>query len=146
MAQSASLHDTNFELDGNFGELGRLVESVDQFCQAAGLDADAAFELNLALEELFANAVRHGGCEGMKNAVEVRLRLAEHGGVAVEFRDRGAPFDPTSVAEPDLAASAARISTPRAGWSRAETRSRPPPESSSSLSGRRRPARGCAGD
>jgi serine/threonine-protein kinase RsbW len=102
--QSAILSDTDFELDGNLRELGRLVEHIDQFCQAAGLDGDAAFELNLVLEELFTNAVRHGGCEGMKNAVEVRLSLLEDGGVAVAFRDRGAPFDPTCAAPPDVTA------------------------------------------
>ncbi len=104
MAQSASLNHTSFELDGNLGELGRLVQQVDRFCLSAGLDRDAAFELNLVLEELFTNAVRHGGCEGMKPAAYVRLGLLERGGVAVEFRDRGAPFDPTSAAEPDVTA------------------------------------------
>ena len=50
MAQSAILNHTAFELDGRLSELGRLVESVEQFCRAAGLDDEAAFELNLALE------------------------------------------------------------------------------------------------
>jgi serine/threonine-protein kinase RsbW len=104
VAQSAILNDTEFELDGSLSELGRLVEQVDRFCQAAGLDGEAAFELNLVLEELFTNAVRHGGCEGMKNAVHVRFRLIENGGVSVQFRDRGVPFDPTLAARPDLAA------------------------------------------
>lgn len=104
MTQSAILSHTDFELDGNLEELGRLVEHVDQFCQAAGLDDAAAFELNLVLEELFTNAVRHGGCAGVEAAVRVRLSRRERGGVAVEFRDRGTPFDPTTVAGPDLGA------------------------------------------
>jgi anti-sigma regulatory factor (Ser/Thr protein kinase) len=77
---------------------------VDQFCQTQGMDTEATFDLILVLEELFTNAVRHGGCEGMKSAVHVRLRLLEDRGVAVEYRDRGAPFDPTSAPEPDLKA------------------------------------------
>jgi len=108
MSQSAILDHTHFELDGNLGELGRLVGHVDQFCRAANLDGDAGFELNLVLEELFVNAVRHGGCAGLKSAVQVRLTLLDCGGVGVEFQDRGAPFDPTSVAEPDLAAPLSR--------------------------------------
>jgi serine/threonine-protein kinase RsbW len=104
MAQSANLSDTEFELDGNLEELGRLWECVDQFCQAQGLDTETTFDLILVLEELFTNAVRHGGCGGMTNAVHVHLRLLENGGMAVEYRDRGVPFDPTSAPEPDLAA------------------------------------------
>lgn len=104
MAQSAILSDTAFELDGELRELQRLVEHVDHFCRAEGLDSEASFELNLVLEELFTNAVRHGGCAGMKNAVAVRLEAGENGAVAVEFRDHGRPFDPTSAAAPDLLA------------------------------------------
>jgi anti-sigma regulatory factor (Ser/Thr protein kinase) len=70
-----------------------------------------ALDLNLALEELFTNAVRHGGCEGMEEAVEVRLRAALDG-VRVEFRDRGRPFDPAMVPAPDLRAP---LETRRAG-------------------------------
>jgi len=102
VAQSAILSETAFELDGDLRELSRLAERVDRFCRSEGLDEDAAFELNLVLEELFSNAVRHGGCEHVKNAVAVRLRPAGGGDVEVEFRDRGAPFDPTALPRPDL--------------------------------------------
>ena len=115
MAQSAILSDTAFELDGYLSELGRLVEQVDRFCQAEDLDGDAAFELNLVLEELFTNVVRHGGCEGMKNAVAVRLQTVDEGEVSVVFRDRGTPFDPTSAAPPDIAASLAEREPGRTG-------------------------------
>src|SRR5689334_17186847 len=59
------------------------------------------FDLNLALEELFMNVVRHGGCDQSPAAVRVRLELAD-GAVDVEFADRGAPFDPANAPEPDL--------------------------------------------
>ena len=103
MTKSAVLSDTDFELDGDLGELGLLVEQVNRFCRAAGLDDEAAFELNLVLEELFTNTVRHGGCSGVRHAVWVQLKLLEHGGVAVDYRDCGVPFDPTSAAVPELA-------------------------------------------
>lgn len=69
---------------------------MEEFCAANALDGEAAFQLNLALEELFVNAVRHGGCDGMADAVHVRLR-PDGGGVQVEFRDRGRAFDPTGA-------------------------------------------------
>ncbi len=52
--------------------------------------------MNLALEELFVNAVTHGGCEGMQNAVRIRMECFP-GGVRTEFADRGRPFDSTLV-------------------------------------------------
>ena len=75
-----------------------------QFCAGNFLDREAEFQLNLILEELFVNAVRHGGCEGVPDAARVSLR-AEAEGVEVEFRDRGRPFDPTGVPAADLLAS-----------------------------------------
>ena len=55
--------------------------------------------MNLALEELFVNSVRHGGCEGLENSTRVRMGC-EGGVVAVEFNDRGRPFDLTRAPEP----------------------------------------------
>ena len=74
----------------------RLTARVEEFCAANALDGEAAFQLNLALEELFVNSVRHGGCDGMADALHVRLR-PDGGGVQVEFRDRGRAFDPTGA-------------------------------------------------
>ncbi len=89
-------HEADFSLNGNLSELERLAAEVTRFCRESSLDEDAEFHLNLVLEELFVNTVRHGGCEGMQNSARVRL-LAAAGGVEVEFADRGLPFDPTAV-------------------------------------------------
>lgn len=83
-------------MNGNLSELARLAAGVAHFCAANSLDDEAEFQLNLVLEELFVNTLRHGGCEGVANAAHVRLRC-EADGVEVEFRDRGRPFDPTTA-------------------------------------------------
>ena len=103
MSQSAILSEAEFRLDGDLAELPRLAAEVARFCRAGSVDDSIEFNLNLVLEELFANAVAHGGCKGMKNAVAVRL-AREDGGIAVEFSDRGVAFDPAGVPPPDLAA------------------------------------------
>jgi anti-sigma regulatory factor (Ser/Thr protein kinase) len=87
-------YEADISLNGNLSELERLAAEISRFCRENALDADAEFNLNLALEELFVNTVRHGGCNGVENSVRVRL-LAGDGGVRVEFADRGQPFDPT---------------------------------------------------
>jgi len=89
-------YEADFSLNGNLSELERLAAEISRFCRENILDDEAEFQLNLALEELFVNTVRHGGCEGAENSVRIHL-LAAPDGVEVEFADRGRPFDPTTV-------------------------------------------------
>ena len=96
-----SMNGTELSFSGNLAEVERLAEEVEWFCQENGLADEVKFDLNLALEELFVNAVRHGGCEGIPDAVRVRLERRKDG-VRAEFSDRGPEFDPTSAPEPDL--------------------------------------------
>jgi len=88
-------------LDGKPGELSRLAAGVSHFCAEHALGEQAEFDLNLVLEELFTNAVQHGGCEGMSAAVRIELKSLSEG-VFIEIADRGKPFDPTTTATPDL--------------------------------------------
>lgn len=97
----AVLSDVELTLNGELSELTRLAATVEDFCRERGLDAGIEFDLNLALEELFVNALRHGGCEGMEQAIQIRLQAASDG-VRVEFCDRGPAFDPMLVPPPDL--------------------------------------------
>lgn len=90
-----------FALNGSLTELPRLVAEIERFCGEHSLSDEVAFDLNLALEELFTNALRHGGCEGLADAVRIRLER-DSGGVLVEFCDRGPAFDPVSAPQPDL--------------------------------------------
>ena len=99
----AILAKAQIALDGALRELERLAAETARFCREHSLPSEVEFELTLALEELFVNAVRHGGCEGMDNAVRIRLQLTRRG-VCVEFCDRGRPFDPAAAPAPDLAA------------------------------------------
>lgn len=101
MPQSAILTDPAINLDGNLKELDRLAAWLSRYCSDAGLGDDIQFRLNLALEELFTNAVRHGGCDGMPDAAAIRLRR-DAGEVQVEYSDRGRPFDPAEAPAPDL--------------------------------------------
>ena len=93
-------YETDFFLNGNLSELERLAAEVSRFCAAHSLGGEVEFDLNLVLEELFVNTVRHGGCEGIESSSRVRLRYDS--AVEVEFYDRGRPFDPTLVPPADI--------------------------------------------
>ena len=88
-------------MNGDLHQLQQLTSGVEEFCAHTPRPEGAAFQLNLVLEELFVNALRHGGCEGLENAVRIQLRALPDG-IRVIFRDRGAPFDPTTAAPADL--------------------------------------------
>ena len=100
----AILTDTVLVLDGRLGELGRMVAEVAGFCRDHGLAEEVEFDLDLALEELFTNSLRHGGCEGIAGAVRICLHRAPDG-VWVEYADRGRPFDPLTAPSPDVDAA-----------------------------------------
>ena len=101
MPQSTNLTQVELSLAGDLKELERLAVWIRQFCELHSLGEDVDFRLNLALEELFTNAVRHGGCQGMADATSIRLQ-PEVGGIWVEYADRGRPFDPADAPPPDL--------------------------------------------
>ena len=103
MPQSGILTETEFALDGRLGELDRLADETARFCREHALSEDVMFDLNLALEELFTNSVRHGGCAGMENAVLVRIENRPDG-VNAHFSDRGVPFNPLSAPVPNIEA------------------------------------------
>jgi anti-sigma regulatory factor (Ser/Thr protein kinase) len=59
---------------------------------ALGLGADTEYAINLCLEELFLNAVKHGRA----NHASISI-WTEPDGVRVEFVDDGGPFDPSTA-------------------------------------------------
>ncbi|MGH7731097.1 MAG: ATP-binding protein [Candidatus Eiseniibacteriota bacterium] len=78
--------------------LPALVAFVREFFTARGIDADRAFDVDLVLEELFTNMVRHarGG------APEIEVGLEDDGAaLTLRLRDEGAePWDPPASPAP----------------------------------------------
>jgi anti-sigma regulatory factor (Ser/Thr protein kinase) len=80
--------------------LPALVAFVREFFASAGLDPDRAFDLDLVLEELFTNMVRHA--RGGRPEIEVSLGHRD-GLVTLRLRDEDVePWDPDSLPPPDL--------------------------------------------
>jgi anti-sigma regulatory factor (Ser/Thr protein kinase) len=68
--------------------------SIEQFCQAAGLDEPATQEVGLVVNEALANVIRHayGGAKDKP----VRITAVRQGqGVQITIRDWGSGFDPS---------------------------------------------------
>ncbi len=86
---------------GRFESLTRIVDFVTAAAQRAGLDARAVQAVQLAADEAASNIIEHAyGGEG-RGEIECTCRV-ESDGLTMTLADRGVPFDPDSVPEPDL--------------------------------------------
>ena len=74
-------------------ELRRAREFLERFCEGAGIERGAGLKLNLVVEELFLNTVKHGHRGGSDAPVWITLS-AQGGKVRVAYEDRAAPFNP----------------------------------------------------
>ena len=92
---------TALRLRNQIEELGRLEAWLREFSEHHGVDERDFLTLNLVLEELFANVVRHGHDDDDEHEVEIRLSVVDLD-VHIEVEDDGREFNPLEVAPPDL--------------------------------------------
>jgi anti-sigma regulatory factor (Ser/Thr protein kinase) len=88
---------------GKLESLPQLHEAVARFCGSHDVRPDVAFKIDLALEEVFSNIVRHGYGDGRSHEIAVRLERLR-GRVRIQVDDDGRPFDPLQAPEADIAA------------------------------------------
>jgi len=85
-------------------EVERLSRLVDAFGVAEGLQPDAIFSVNLALDAVVTNIIRYAHDDGRQHPIVVRLTLVP-GVLTVEVEDDGRAFNPLEAPAPDLHAS-----------------------------------------
>jgi serine/threonine-protein kinase RsbW len=89
---------------GQFSYLAEIGEFVARAAGAAGLSADAAYAVEMAVDEACTNIIVHAyGGEG-RGDIECTCQINGNG-LTVTLRDRGCPFDPSSVPEPNVDAT-----------------------------------------
>lgn len=82
------------------GSLPLLVAFVREFFAERPLDPERAFDVDLVLEELFTNMVRHA--RGGTSEIEVGL-AADNGVLTLRLRDEGVePWDPAQAPPVDV--------------------------------------------
>lgn len=75
-------------------ELASLKSFLEEFCTAEGVSREACLRLNVVLEELFVNTVKHAR-RGDGAAAPVWVSLgAEDGSLRVVYEDAAPPFNP----------------------------------------------------
>lgn len=88
------------------GELARVEDlnaSLEAVLKLHGIDAELCADVRLIVEELASNVIKYGGDPEGVPRHELSVHIAIAGDLLrLEFRDTGAPFDPTQVPAPDL--------------------------------------------
>jgi anti-sigma regulatory factor (Ser/Thr protein kinase) len=97
-------HGFRMSVDPHSGGVGELNAAFAGFAEAHGLPPAARRSVNVAIDELVANAISYGekGRDPCSVTVEVEL---DHERVTVILTDDGPPFDPFGQDAPDTTLS-----------------------------------------
>ncbi len=94
------------EFKADLAQLERIGAFMATVLREFGLEEQKIFNLQLAVDEACSNIIKYGYAAETAGAKTIVIRCSRYGGaIAVEIKDRGKPFDPTTVAPPDLEAS-----------------------------------------
>jgi len=91
-------------LDSDISELERLGKFLDSFCESTGMPDEICYQLQVALEELVINAIKHGGCKPKQGAIRLAIKRVGDEVIAV-LSDNGIVFNPLETPAPDLTKS-----------------------------------------
>ena len=95
------------EFEADLAQLERIGEFIVTVLREFGLDEQKIFNLQLAVDEACSNIITYGyahAATAEDNKIVICCSRC-NGTIAVKIKDRGKPFDPTTVAPPDLEAS-----------------------------------------
>jgi serine/threonine-protein kinase RsbW len=91
------------EIPGDPAQLAPVASAVDGLLAENAVAPDVAFQVNLCIDELVTNAVRHGAAAGDRPLkIGVRVTVGRRRGVEVQVSDDGAAFNPLTAPPPDL--------------------------------------------
>jgi serine/threonine-protein kinase RsbW len=88
------------EVPGKLEALTPAVEEVMSVARTLECSQGKEFEIETALREALANAIRHGCQNDPDKRVEVCVACDPARGLLIVVRDPGAGFDPTSIPSP----------------------------------------------
>jgi len=90
---------TVISIDPRIAEITRVAEHVESFGRDQRIPSSAVNDMNIALDEIVSNIVRHGGETARAHPIEIRIGFASERFFA-EVRDHGTPFDPVAHVVP----------------------------------------------
>ncbi len=93
----------NFQINNSLKAIDELKVHLDRIADPWNLTGTQLFEINIVLEELCVNYIKHVAKNG-DSPMEIGLCL-DDSVFHISIIDHGPEFDPGSIAEPDISAS-----------------------------------------
>jgi serine/threonine-protein kinase RsbW len=96
--------ERHVSVPGHASQLAVLMRFLHEFWSDAKVPPAAAMTFELALEEAFMNVVMHGSPTNRVARVDVSLAIVD-GELTLIIEDDGPPFDPLTLATPNISAN-----------------------------------------
>lgn len=80
--------------------LGVVLDELEAFLAANGVDDRAAYATQLVCEELAANTIRHGCDAADAREIDLSIRVDVGASIQIHFEDNAPSFDPTRAPAP----------------------------------------------
>ena len=87
-------------LCSRFSDIARVSGWIEQLALRHAIPANVKFAMNLCLEEVLSNSVRHGYAGESGHPMTVRFTMPSHGQLVLTVEDEAPHFNPLTV--PDL--------------------------------------------
>ncbi len=96
MSERLSLYIKN-----DLGEIARMSHEIASWCHAQALPEEVEFQIDLVLDELVSNVIRHGLKDDHEHVIDVSLSC-QGDELIIEVVDDGVPFNPLDSPIPDI--------------------------------------------
>lgn len=83
-------------------DLARIADFISEALEECGVDARAAYQIQMAVDEAASNVVLHG-YGGRPGRLEIEIECSDSD-IEIHILDWGKSFDPDSIPEPDVGA------------------------------------------
>jgi serine/threonine-protein kinase RsbW len=87
-------------LPGDVGTIGPFIEKIMAVVNEMGCAAGREFEIEVALWEALANAIKHGSANDPSKQIQCCVACDHARGMLIVIRDPGLGFDPASIPSP----------------------------------------------
>lgn len=99
---------------GKFSSLEKISDFIEEYAQICGLDENATYAVQLAVDEACSNIIEHAyGGEGLGN-IECTCNVLDDG-LEVILRDRGKSFNPDEIHEIEVGVPLEKLGNRGAG-------------------------------